>query len=69
MDFRYRNIRSILIQIRKQSFFLEQININEHLFIQSGPTSELAENRAALKLLLLLVITTIVITSFRFTIG
>ena len=31
-----------------------QININEHFFIQAGPTSELAENRAALKLLLLL---------------
>ena len=36
------------------SFFLAQININEHFVIQAGPTSELAENIAALKLLSLL---------------
>ena len=39
---------------KTNSFFLAQININEHFVIQAGPTSELAENRAALKLLLLL---------------
>ena len=39
---------------KTKSFFLAQININEHFVIQAGPTSELAENRAALKLLLLL---------------
>ena len=38
-----------------KSFFLAQININEHFVIQADPTSELAENRAALKLLLLLI--------------
>ena len=54
MDCRYRNIQSVLTQIRKQSFFLAQININEHFVIQADPTSELAENRATLKLLLLL---------------
>ena len=54
MNCRYRNIQSILTQIRKQSFFLAQININEHFVIQGGHTSELAENRAALTLLLLL---------------
>ena len=54
MDCRYRNIRSILTQIRKQSFFLAQININENFDIQAGPTSELAEDRAALKFSLLL---------------
>ena len=40
---------------KTKSFFLAQININEHFVIQAGPTSELAENRAALKLLLLLI--------------
>ena len=40
--------------LKTKSFFLAQININEHSVIQAGPTSELAENRAALKLLLLL---------------
>ena len=40
---------------KTNSFFLAQININEHFVIQAGPTSELAENRAALKLLLLLI--------------
>ena len=54
MDCRYRNIQSILTQIRKESFFLAQININKHFVIKAGPTSELTENRAALKLLLLL---------------
>ena len=39
---------------KTKSFFLAQININEHFVIQSSPTSELAESRAALKLLLLL---------------
>ena len=39
---------------KTESFFLAQIIINEHFVIQAGPTSELAENRAALKLLLLL---------------
>ena len=39
---------------KTKSFFLAQININEHFVIQAGPNSELAENRAALKLLLLL---------------
>ena len=39
---------------RTKSFFLAQININEHFVIQASPISELAENRAALKLLLLL---------------
>ena len=36
-------------------FFLAQINMNDHFVIQAGPTGELAENRAALKLLLLLI--------------
>ena len=44
----YPNLNS-----KTKSFFLAQININEHFLIQAGPTSELAENRAALKLLLL----------------
>ena len=39
---------------KTNSFLLAQINIHEHFVIQAGPTSELAENRAALKLLLLL---------------
>ena len=39
---------------KTNSFFLAQIIINEHFVIQAGPTSELAENRAALELLLLL---------------
>ena len=39
---------------KTNSFFLAQININEHFVSQAGPTSALAENRAALKLLLLL---------------
>ena len=39
---------------KTNSFFLAQININKNFVIQAGPTSELAENRAALKLLLLL---------------
>ena len=55
MECRYRNIQSMRIQIRKHSFFLVQININEHFVIQADPTSELAKNRAALKLLLLLI--------------
>ena len=37
---------------KTKSFFLAQININEHFVIQAGPTSELAENRATLKYLL-----------------
>ena len=41
-------------KFKKKSFFLAQININEHFVIQAGPTSELAENRASSKLLLLL---------------
>ena len=40
---------------KTNSFFLAQININEHFVIQAGPTSELSENRAALKLSLLLI--------------
>ena len=39
---------------KTKSFFLAQININERFVKQAGPTSELAENRAALKLFLLL---------------
>ena len=39
---------------KTKSFFLAQININEHFVIQAGPASELAENRAGLKLFLLL---------------
>ena len=39
----------------RNSFFLVQINMSEHFVIKAGPTSELAENRAALKLLLLLI--------------
>ena len=39
---------------KTKSFFLAQININKHFVIQAGPTSELAENRALLKLLLIL---------------
>ena len=39
---------------KTKSFFVEQININEHFVKQAGPTSELKENRASLKLLLLL---------------
>ena len=35
-------------------FFLAKINIIEHFVTQAGSTSELAENRASLKLLLLL---------------
>ena len=41
---------------KTNSFFLAQININEHFVIQAGPTNKLAENRAALKLLLLLLL-------------
>ena len=40
--------------LKTKSFFLAQININEHFVKQAGPTSELAGNRAALELLLLL---------------
>ena len=54
MGCRYHNIQYIQIRSPKQSFFLAQIDINEHFVIQAGPTSELTENRAALKLLLLL---------------
>ena len=39
---------------KTKSFFLAQININEHFVTQAGPIIELAESRAALKLLLLL---------------
>ena len=41
-------------KFEKKWFFLAQININEHFVIEAGPTSELVENRAALKILLLL---------------
>ena len=41
--------------LKTNSFFLAQINTNEHFVIQAGPTSKLAENRAALKLLILLI--------------
>ena len=36
--------------ISQDNPIIVQININEHFFIPAGPTSELAENRAALKL-------------------
>ena len=39
---------------KTKSFFHAQININKHFVIQAGPNSELAENTAALKLLLIL---------------
>ena len=41
---------------KTKSFFLAQIIMNEHFVIKTGPTSELAENRAALKLWLLLLL-------------
>ena len=56
MDCRYRNIQSILIRIRKQNhFFLHKLIFCYHFVILSGPTSELAEKTAALKLSLLLI--------------
>ena len=39
---------------KTKSFFLAQINVNEHFVIQAGPAIVLAENRAAFKLLLLI---------------
>ena len=36
---------------KTKSVFLAQVNINDHFVVQAGPTSELAENRTALKLL------------------
>ena len=40
---------------KTKSFFLAQVNTNDHFVIQACPTSELVENRAALKLLQLLI--------------
>ena len=40
---------------KNKSFFLAQVNTNDHFVVQAGPTSELAETRAALKLLQLLI--------------
>ena len=40
---------------KTKSFFLAQVNTNDYFFVQAGPTSDLAENRAALKLLQLLI--------------
>ena len=40
---------------KTKSFFLAQVNTNDHFAVQAGPTSELAENRAALKLLQILI--------------
>ena len=40
---------------KSKSFFLAQVNTNDHFVVQAGPTSELAESRAALKLLQLLI--------------
>ena len=40
---------------KTKSFFLAQVNTNDHFVVQAGPASELAENRATLKLLQLLI--------------
>ena len=40
---------------KTKSFFLAQVNTNDHFVVQAGPTSEWAENRASLKLLQLLI--------------
>ena len=40
---------------KTKSVFLAQVNTNDNFIVQTGPTSELAENRAALKLLQLLI--------------
>ena len=40
---------------KTKSFFPAQVNTNDHFVVQAGPTNELAENRAALKLLQLLI--------------
>ena len=42
-------------KFKKKSFFLVQVNANDHFVIQAGPTIELDENRAALQLLQLLI--------------
>ena len=40
---------------KTKSFFLAQVNTNNHFVAQAGPNRELAETRAALKLLQLLI--------------
>ena len=40
---------------KTKSFFLAQVNTNDHFVVQAGPISKLAENRAALKLLQLFI--------------
>ena len=37
--------------LKTKSVFLAQVNTNDHFVVQAGPISELAENRADLKLL------------------
>ena len=39
--------------LKTKLFLLAQININDHIIKQAGPTSKLAKNRASLKLLIL----------------